>query len=194
MKKFTLNATIFAAATLLLAGLQAPVSHAAKPTPGFNYKIPESIMTPNRVETSIGTLEFYDGLPSKETSKKVFDYLDTARGMQVFLSAIPAASLEALHLANREMGVKASNYVLIFDDLMDSPPLFLTGNTDTVYASGILDLKKDGPTVVEVPPGSGPGTVNDAFFRFVTDMGNVGPDRGKGGTYLILPPDYKTLS
>jgi len=47
MKKFTLNATIFAAATLLLAGLQAPVSHAAKPTPGFNYKIPESITTPN---------------------------------------------------------------------------------------------------------------------------------------------------
>ncbi len=74
---------------------------------------------------------------------------------------------------------------------MDSPALFLTGNTDTVYASGILDLKKDGPTIVEIPPGSGPGTVNDAFFRFVTDMGGVGPDRGKGGIYLILPPDYK---
>jgi len=191
MKNLTLNAMTFAAATLLLAGLQASVSHAAKPTPGFNYKIPESIMTPNKVETSIGTLEFYDGLPSKETAKKVFDNLDTARGMQVFLSAIPAASLEALHLGNREMGVKASNYVLMFDQLMDSPPLFLTGNTDTVYASGVLDLKKDGPTVVEVPAGSGPGTVNDAFFRFVTDMGAVGPDRGKGGTYLILPPDYK---
>ena len=89
------------------------------------------------------------------------------------------------------MGVKASNYVLIMDDLMDSPALFLTGNTDTVYASGILDLKKDGPTIVEIPPGSGPGTVNDAFFRFVTDMGAVGPDKGKGGIYLILPPDYK---
>ena len=36
----------------------------------------------------------------------------------------------------------------------------------------------------------GPTTVNDAFFRFVTDMGLVGPDRGKGGKYLILPPDY----
>ncbi|MFV1983055.1 MAG: DUF1254 domain-containing protein, partial [Thiohalomonadales bacterium] len=63
--------------------------------------------------------------------------------------------------------------------------------TDTVYASGFLDLKKDGPTIVEVPKGSGPGTVNDAFFRFVTDTGSVGPDRGKGGLYLILPPDYK---
>jgi hypothetical protein len=74
---------------------------------------------------------------------------------------------------------------------MDSTPLFLTGNTSTVYALGILDLKKDGPTVVEVPAGAGPGTVNDAYFRFVVDMGGPGPDKGKGGKYLILPPDYK---
>ena len=44
--------------------------------------------------------------------------------------------------------------------------------------------------VVEIPPRCGPGTVNDAYFRFVTDMGAPGPDRGKGGKYLILPPDY----
>jgi len=191
MKRLIRNTLAIAAATFLFIGLLAPTAHAEKPTPGFNYKIPESIMTPDKVETSIGTLDFYDGLPSKATSQKVFDYLDTTRGMQVFLSAIPAASVEAMYLGNRKMGVKASNYVLMMDDLMDSPALFLTGNTDTVYASGILDLKKDGPTVVEIPPGSGPGTVNDAFFRFVTDMGSVGPDRGKGGTYLILPPDYQ---
>jgi len=34
-------------------------------------------------------------------------------------------------------------------------------------------------------------TVNDAYFRFVVDMGAPGPDRGKGGKYLILPPDYE---
>ena len=45
--------------------------------------------------------------------------------------------------------------------------------------------------MIEVPPGSGPGTVDDAFFRFVIDMGAPGPDRGKGGKYLIVPPDYK---
>lgn len=50
-------------------------------------------------------------------------------------------------------------------------PLFLTGNTDTLYVVGFLDLERDGPTVVEIPSGSGPGTVNDAFFRFVVDMG-----------------------
>jgi hypothetical protein len=77
------------------------------------------------------------------------------------------------------------------DQLADSNPLFLTANTDTVYAMVILDLEKDGPTVVEIPPGTGPGTVNDAFFRFVIDMARPGPDKGKGGKYLILPPGYK---
>ena len=90
-----------------------------------------------------------------------------------------------------ELGAKACNHVAIFDKLLDSNPLFLTGNTETVYVLGFLDLKTDGPTVVEVPPKCGPGTVDDAYFRFVTDMGGPGPDRGAGGKYLILPPDYK---
>src|SRR4051812_38958596 len=78
----------------------------------------------------------------------------------------------------------------ILDRLMDSSPLFLTGNTDTVYASTILDLERDGPTVAEIPPGCGPTTVNDAWFRFITDMGRPGPDRGQGGKYLIVPAGY----
>ena len=191
MSQWTKYTATYAVSIVLTLGFLVSGAMSEEVTPGFNYKIPESIMTPDKVETSIGTLNFYDGLPNQETSDKVYDYLDTARGMEVFLSAIPMASIEAMRLANVEMGVTSSNNVLIFDNLMDSAPLFLTGNTDTVYASGILDLKKDGPTIVEIPPGSGPGTVNDAFFRFVTDMGSVGPDRGKGGTYLILPPDYQ---
>lgn len=39
---------------------------------------------------------------------------------------------------------------------MDSNPLWLTGNTSTVYLSAFLDLKKDGPTVIEIPPETGP--------------------------------------
>jgi hypothetical protein len=125
-------------------------------------------MTPDTVETRIGTLKFYDGLPTKETAKKVFDNLDFMRGVEVFLNFIPATSIEGMRMGMVELG----------------------GNTDTVYASGILDLEKDGPTVVEIPAGSGPGTVNDAYFCFVIDMGAPGPDRGQGGKYLILPPDY----
>ena len=100
---------------------------------------------------------------------------------------MPAASLEAMHIGMVEFGVTACNQVAIADDLLDSNPLFLTGNTDTVYVSAILDLERDGPTVIEVPPACGPTTVNDAWFRFITDLGKPGPDRGQGGTYLIVP-------
>jgi len=162
----------------------------AEVTPGFNNEIPEKIMTPDSVETRIGTLEFFDGMPSADTVTRVYDNLDFLRGVEVFLNGIPATSIEGLRLGMRQLGVKETNHVMITDTLLDSEGLFLTGNTDTVYASAFLNLLEDGPTVVEIPPGCGPGTLDDAFFRFVIDMGAPGPDRGKGGKYLILPPEY----
>ena len=160
-------------------------------TPGFNTLIPESILTPDSVETSIGTLNFFDGLPDEETVNKVYDNLDRIRATEAFLDMVPLASIEGLRRGMESVGVDASHKILLYNDLMDSNSLFLTGNTDTIYAIGMLNLQRDGPTVVEIPPGAGPGTVNDAYFRFVIDMGAPGPDRGKGGKYLILPPGYE---
>ena len=167
------------------------INLAASSTKGYNNKIPEAIMTPDKVESRIGELNFFDGMPDDASIKKLYDNLDFMRGVSVFLNNIPAASVEAMRMGMGEIGADESHEVVIFDTLMDSNPLFLTGNTDTVYASVMIDLQKDGPTVVEIPAGAGPGTVNDAFFRFVVDMGAPGPDKQKGGTYIILPPDYK---
>lgn len=183
-------AAAFASALSFTPAYAQTTSSYEAPTPGFNNKIPDKILTPDKVETRIGTLNFVDGVPTAETTRRVFDNLDFLRGVEVFLNFIPAASLEAIRLGATEIGATKSNQAIIFDQLMDSNPLFLTGNTDTVYAMVILDLETDGPTVVEVPPGSGPGTVNDALFRFVIDMGAPGPDKGQGGKYLIVPPGY----
>ena len=172
---------VFAAAQLMSLPVAAQVSQ----------DVLDSISTPDQVETSIGTLEFFDGIPTRETAKLLYDNLDFLRGVETFLNGIPAASVEGLRLGQESLGGESSNQVVIFDQLMDSKPLFLTGNTDTVYASAFLDLQKDGPTVIEIPPKTGPGTVNDAYFRFVIDTGAPGPDKGEGGKYLILPPDYK---
>jgi hypothetical protein len=181
----------YALATLAAAMLAASPGFAQEVTPGFNNKIPESIMTPDQVDTRLGRLEFFDGIPTRETAALVYDNLDFLRGVETFLNGMPATSLEGLRLGFTSLGANNSNQVILFDRLMDSNPLFLTGNTDTVYVSAFLDLEKDGPTVVEIPAGAGPGTVNDAYFRFVVDMGAPGPDRGKGGKYLILPPGYE---
>jgi len=158
--------------------------------PGYNTPIPAQITTPDRVATRIGELRFVDGVPTHETTAMLFDHLDFLRGVEVFLNCIPAASLEGLRRGMAELGRDACHKGAITDRLMDSNPLFLTGNTDTVYALTMLDIERDGPTVIEVPPGCGPGTVDDAWFRFVTDLGAPGPDRGAGGTYLIVPPGY----
>jgi hypothetical protein len=187
--KMVANLTI--ASMLLLVASVSSAESGADSTPGYNHVIPEKIMTPDTVETRIGTLEFFDGMPDEATVEKAYENLDFMRGVDVFLNFIPATSVEGIRLGMVEMGATQSNHVLLFDTLMHSDPLFLTGNTDTVYASVMLNLDKDGPTVVEVPPGAGPGTVNDAFFRFVIDMGAPGPDRGKGGKYLILPPGFE---
>ena len=157
----------------------------------YKTDIPTKILTPNQVNTRIGKLEFYDGMPTQATLKKVYDNLDFMRGVEVFLNFVPAASVEAMRLGMKDMGVDNYNKVMVLDNLMDAKSLFLTGNASTVYASAFLDLEKDGPTVIEIPAGAGPGTLDDAFFRYVVDMGAPGPDRKKGGMYIILPPDYK---
>jgi len=195
MSKIANSKLIFLAIVAVLVVVISSVgiagyAYAEVPT-GYNTKVPAELMTPNKVATRIGTLEFFDGFPNKKTTRILFDNLDFMRGVETFLNGIPAASVEAMRRGHVELGITKSNQVLILDKLLDSNPLFLTGNTDTVYTSAILDLEKDGPTVVEIPPGSGPGTVNDAYFRFVVDMGAPGLDKGKGGKYLILPPDYK---
>lgn len=157
---------------------------------GYNTPVPAKILTPDRVETRIGTLEYEDGFPTQNSAQLLYDHLDFIRGIEAFLSCVPAASLEAMRTAMEEVGVAGCHQVGILDRVLDSNPLFLTGNTDTVYVSGILDLERDGPTVVEIPRGCGPTTVNDAWFRFITDMGKPGPDRGQGGKYLIVPAGY----
>ena len=185
-----LAAALMCALMVTSAHAQTAKTDGAK-TPGFNNAIPEKIMTPDAVETRIGTLKFFDGLPDDATTQKLYDNLDFMRGVEVFLNFVPAASMEALRLSNIERGASKTNQGVIFDQLLDSSPLMLTGNTDTVYLGCFLDLDADGPTVVEIPPKCGPGTVNDAFFRFVTDMGGPGPDAGQGGKYLIVPTWFK---
>ncbi|WP_417935184.1 DUF1254 domain-containing protein [Falsihalocynthiibacter arcticus] len=74
--------------------------------------------------------------------------------------------------------------------MLQPESLYLTGNTSTLYSLGYVDLKKEGPLVLELPPGM-LGFVDDAWFRFVENLGAIGPDKGKGGKYLLLPPDHQ---
>ena len=149
--------------------------------------IPPAITTPDRVQSRIGTLEFTDGAPSVETAEKVYDTLDFTRGLDAFLNSYGGASAYAIRRGFLSIGAN-DNSVVIFPELMDSKSLFLTANADTVYYLAVVDLTK-GAMVLEQPP-MGLGTINDMWFQWIIDIGFPGPDRGEGGRYLLLPPDY----
>lgn len=149
--------------------------------------IPPAITTPDKVQSRLGVLEFKDGMPSKETVAKVYDNLDFTHAYRAFMDNMRGVSIHALRKGMQSIGVK-DNEVIVFSELMDAKSLFLTANADTIYVMGSLDLTK-GPMVVETPP-KFLGTVQDAWFRWVIDLGAPGPDRGEGGKYLIVPPDY----
>ncbi len=95
--------------------------------------IPPAITTPASLETRLGTLRFTDGFPDEATVGKVYDNLDFQRGVQALLTTIPAASLSAWRRGLRGFGPD-NQTVIIFASLMDSNSLFLTADTDSIYA------------------------------------------------------------
>ncbi len=152
-----------------------------------NTAISPAITTPDRVESRIGTLDFKDGMPSKDTLSKVYDNLDFTHAFDAFVNTFQGVNMAAIREGNAAIGVK-DNEIIVFSELMDAKSLFLTANADTVYFIGFIDLSK-GPMVLETPPGA-LGTLDDFWWRWVIDFGAPGPDRGEGGKYLILPPGY----
>ncbi|MGY4768198.1 DUF1254 domain-containing protein [Kribbella sp. CWNU-51] len=149
--------------------------------------VPAAITTPSAVETAMGPLEFTDGYPTSATADKLRDHLDYLHGVEAFMNSIQGVSTYALRKGFLEAGINDGD-VLIFSELMDSRSLFLTANADTVYYISFLDLS-DGPLVVETPPDA-LGVFDDLWFRWVSDFGLPGADRGQGGTYLLVGPGY----
>lgn len=172
-----------------LSVLAVPAVAQGQTPPKYSANVPSAITTPGSVETRLGTLKFFDGLPDADTARKVYDNIDFGRGVEAFLSGMPAASVNAMCEGLAKAGARKNQGIVITEDLMDARSLFLTPNATTVYVFQCIDVK-DGPVVVQVPPGV-LGPVDDAFFRFVTDVGLIGPDKGKGGRYLFVPPGYK---
>lgn len=147
----------------------------------------KSLSAPDTIETSLGTLTFKNGVPSADSAQSVYDTLDFTRALNVYNNSFRGASALGLKEGFQSVGAESGD-IIIFDTLMDSSSLFLTANADTVYYLGWIDLSK-GPVVIDQPSG-GLGAINDMWFSWVIDIGKPGPDRGLGGKYLLVGPDY----
>ncbi len=133
-------------------------------------------------------MRFFDGFPDDPTVEVLFDNLDFQRAVQAYLLALPAVNQASMRRALLSLG-PANSTVPIWEDLVRPCTIGLTFNTSTSYTWMWIDLR-DGPLVAEVPPGV-LGGIDDFWYRWVVDVGLTGPDQGKGGKYLLVPPGYE---
>ncbi|MGB5405055.1 MAG: DUF1254 domain-containing protein [Robiginitalea sp.] len=160
----------------------------AIPEMKMTTEIPEGIATPNTMETNtLGELNFFDGVPTPQT-EEVYNYMDLHNAVDAYLKGIHIASMEAMKQGLLKLG-PANTTAFLFENLMDSKSLWLTPNTTLVYMASWLELG-DEPMVIETPPDV-LGIIDDHYFKYVADFGRLGPDKGQGGKFLIVPPGYE---
>ena len=131
--------------------------------------------------------EFKGGYPTPETIRKAYDDADLSRAIEAYKFFYPTVSFSAGFFALDKVGVKVNGGAGV---MVGNPrQLVFTPNSDTPYGIAPIDLSI-GPVVVEMPPGPLISLVNDLNQRYVMDLGLPGPDAGKGGKHVILPPGY----
>jgi len=138
----------------------------------------------------LANLPFPENYPTRHTSQVLLDELTFQRAVEVCLWAVPAMNMYGMKEGSEKVFGKGYNVLPVFKQRLNAKTLVTTPNSDVIYAMGYLDLKEDGPLVIEVPPKL-QGLLDDFWQRPLCDVGFAGPDKGRGGQYLILPPDYK---
>jgi hypothetical protein len=139
--------------------------------------------------------------PTAETAKLLKDELLFQRATQVYLWALPLINTMGMKTGSEKAFGAGYDVLPVWKKRLDAKTLVTTPNSDVIYAMSYLDLGKDGPIVFEAPAGLQgilldfwqrpiPGPTADGRQSF-GDVGFFGPDGGKGGKFLLLPPGYK---
>jgi hypothetical protein len=114
------------------------------------------------------------------------------RAVEAVIWGMPAVNYELMLQEMLRLGGKA-NQVVYWSRLPDWKNQTLTPNPDAIYLMPFINTKDVGPVVIEIPPadeGSITGTIMDAWQMPLADVGPAGMDAGKGGKYVVLPPNY----
>ena len=129
-------------------------------------------------------------LPAKSAVPQVFHDMDVAQGTQLYLWALPLVAFAQWQYEQEHVfGATSSDLCMYvsYDDKLG----ILTPNATTPYIMSFVDLGKSGPLVVDMPPGLIAGGYSDFWQREIGAMGELGPDKGRGGKYIVLAPGAK---
>jgi hypothetical protein len=147
---------------------------------------------------ALSSLPFSENRPTQETRDTLRDELLFQRATQTYLWALPLINTLGMKVGSEKVFGAGYNVLPVWKKRLDAKTLVTTPNSDVIYAMGYVDLGKDGPLVFEAPPNL-QGILLDAWQRpipvdggtFFGDVGLPGPDAGKGGRFLLLPPGYE---
>jgi hypothetical protein len=192
------NRCLFGKSSILLVSLILVVSMITSTAMTGNYAVAQNSSNSNMSSASVtnasastqanSPYKFERGYPAPGTAERAYNDTDLGRAIEVYKFFYPTVSVESLFqdvASVLEPNQSAAKFHA------GPQHQLLTGNGDTPYGSGRLDLNATGPIVFELPPNKFIGFANDHNFRWIVDMGINGPDKGQGGKYLILPPDYQ---
>jgi hypothetical protein len=164
------------------------------------WTAPGALGQTNRPEEP-GMQIFAGGYPTAEATHRLKDELLFQNAVQTYLWALPALNMYGMKEGSEKVFGRGYNVLPVWKQRLSAKTLVTTPNSDVIYAMGYLVLSEDGPLVIEVPPGL-QGILDDFWQRPICsegeidgrvwcgDVGLPGPDRGQGGKYLLLPPDY----
>jgi hypothetical protein len=146
---------------------------------------------------ALSDLPFSENRPTQETAQTLRDELLFQRATQTYLWALPLVNTLGMKVGSEKVFGAGSNVLPVWKKRLDAKTLVTTPNSDVIYAMGYVDLGKDGPLVFEAPPNL-QGILLDVWQRpipvdggqFFGDVGLPGPDAGKGGKFLLLPPGF----
>jgi hypothetical protein len=134
--------------------------------------------------------------PTRETAVLLKNELLFQRATQTYLWALPLLNTMGMKVGSEEAFGAGYNVLPVWKKRLDARTLVTTPNFDVIYAMSYVDLGKYGPIVFEAPPPL-QGILLDFWQRpipgpkgFAGDVGFFGPDGGKGGKFLIVPPGH----
>src|SRR5262245_24559063 len=148
--------------------------------------------------SALADLPFEQNRPTPETAKKLMDELEFQQATQAYLWALPLINTLGMKFGSEKAFGAGYNILPVWKERLDPKTLVTTPNSDVIYAMGYVDMGETGPIVFEAPPNL-QGILLDFWQRpipvdggkFFGDVGLPGPDAGKGGKFLVLPPGYK---
>src|SRR3954453_4462883 len=126
-------------------------------------------------------------LPSREDVGLIFDELDHQLACQVYLWALPLVSYAQWKTQHYDVFGATSSDLVHYVSYQDRLGL-ITAIATTPYTLNFFDLSETGPLVVELPRGPTAGGLSDFWQREFAVMGEMGPDAGRGGKHLVVPP------